>query len=81
MKQTDTANYTMIKHTINGCLAKKSSLLLILFMFACITCRSEKVVYLNLRHLNQVNYADSAAVLAMWDQLHAASTLQGIVNR
>ena len=71
----------MIKHTINGCLAKKSSLLLILFMFACITCRSEKVVYLNLRHLNQVNYADSAAVLAMWDELHAASTLQGIVNR
>lgn len=71
----------MIKHTINGCLAKKSSLLLILFMVACITCRSEKVVYLNLRHLNQVNYADSAAVLAMWDQLHAASTLQGIVNR
>ena len=71
----------MIKHTINGCLAKKSSLLLILFMFACITCRSEKVVYLNLRHLNRVDYADSAAVLAMWDQLHAASTLQGIVNR
>jgi len=71
----------MIKHTINGCLAKKSSLLLILFMFACITCRSEKVVYLNLRHLNQVNYGDSAAVLAMWDELHAASTLQGIVNR
>lgn len=71
----------MIKHTINGCLAKKSSLLLILFMFACITCRSEKVVYLNQRHLNRVDYADSAAVLAMWDELHAASTLQGIVNR
>ena len=71
----------MNKHTIIGYPIHKTGLLLILFMVACITCRSEKVVYLNLRHLNQVNYADSVAVLAMWDQLHAASTLQGIVNR
>ena len=71
----------MNKHTINGCPVKKSGLVLILFLIACLGCRGEQLVYLNLRHLNQVNYADSAAVLAMWDELHAASTLQGIVNR
>ncbi|MBR5395393.1 MAG: hypothetical protein IK144_10000 [Bacteroidaceae bacterium] len=52
-----------------------------LIIFICTVCRGEELVYLNLRHLNQVDYADSAAVLAMWDELHAASTLQGIVNR
>ncbi len=55
--------------------------LLLLIMAVCMGCKGEEVVYLNLRHLNQVDYADSAAVLAMWDELHAASTLQGIVNR
>ena len=53
----------------------------VLLLLVCPPCRAEKLVYLNLRHLNQVDYADSAAVLAMWDELHAASTLQGIVNR
>lgn len=50
-------------------------------MTSCTECRSEELIYLNLRHLNRVDYTDSAAVLAMWDELHAASTLQGIVNR
>ena len=57
------------------------SLFLFLVLTLCTGCRSEGLVYLNLRHLNEVDYADSAAVLAMWDELHAASTLQGIVNR
>ena len=55
--------------------------LLFVIMAVRIGCKGEEMVYLNLRHLNQVDYADSAAVLAMWDELHAASTLQGIVNR
>ena len=55
--------------------------LLFIIMAVCTGCRGEEMVYLNLQHLNQVDYADSAAVLAMWDELHAASTLQGIVNR
>ena len=42
---------------------------------------SEPVVYLDLTRLQQVDYADSLALLDMWDALHAASTLQGIVNR
>lgn len=53
----------------------------ILIMAACSGCRNGELVYLNLRHLNEVDYADSTALLAMWDELHAASTLQGIVNR
>ena len=39
------------------------------------------IVYLDLRHLNEVDYADSTAVLDVWDELHATATLQGIVNR
>lgn len=60
----------------------KGFVLTVLFIVAAgMGCRSEEMVYLNLRHLNGVDYGDSAAVLAMWDELHAASTLQGIVNR
>ena len=59
----------------------KLCLILFFVIALCVGCRSGKLVYLNLRHLNDVNYNDSIAVLAMWDELHAASTLQGIVNR
>ena len=59
----------------------KVSLLFFLIAAFCSGCRAEVLVYLNLRHLGAVDYADSAAVLAMWDELHVASTLQGIVNR
>ena len=59
----------------------KVSLLFFLIAAFCSGCRGEVLVYLNLRHLGAVDYADSAAVLAMWDELHVASTLQGIVNR
>ena len=59
----------------------KVSLFFFLIAAFCSGCRAEVLVYLNLRHLGAVDYADSAAVLAMWDELHVASTLQGIVNR
>lgn len=39
------------------------------------------IVYLDLRPLLLTDYADSLALLDTWDQLHAVSTLQGIVNR
>ena len=39
------------------------------------------MVYLDLRHLNRADYADSLAVLQVWDDLHAVATLQGTVNR
>ena len=56
-------------------------LVFLIMLTFCAGSRSERLVYLNLRHLGTVDYADSSAVLAMWDELHAASTLQGIVNR
>lgn len=59
----------------------KVSLLFFLIAAFCSGCRAEVLVYLNLRHLGAVDYADSTAVLALWDELHVASTLQGIVNR
>ncbi|MCR4921610.1 MAG: hypothetical protein K5945_07905, partial [Bacteroidaceae bacterium] len=50
--------------------------------FLALPARSgQPILYLDLRHLNATDYADSLAVLDMWDELHAASTLQGIVNR
>lgn len=59
----------------------KRAVLLFLLMTISTGCWADRLVYLNLRHLGAVDYRDSAAVLAMWDELHAASTLQGIVNR
>ena len=62
-------------------LLKRIFLIFLFCLPLCAGCRCQKLVYLNLRHLNNTDYADSSAVLAMWDELHAASTLQGIVNR
>lgn len=42
---------------------------------------SEPIACPGLTRLQQAGYADSLALLDMWDALHAASTLQGIVNR
>lgn len=42
---------------------------------------SSPIVYLDLRPLLHKDYSDSLALLDVWDELHAVSTLQGIVNR
>jgi len=39
------------------------------------------IVYLDMRYTLAANYRDSLAVLDVWDELHAISALQGIVNR
>lgn len=41
----------------------------------------KEVVFLDLHALHQTDLNDSTQVLDMWDALHCASTLQGIVNR
>ncbi|MEE1234259.1 MAG: hypothetical protein UHS50_01085, partial [Bacteroidaceae bacterium] len=41
----------------------------------------KEVVFLDLYALHQTDLNDSIQVLDMWDALHCASTLQGIVNR
>ncbi|MBO5784901.1 MAG: hypothetical protein J6R05_02385, partial [Bacteroidaceae bacterium] len=41
----------------------------------------KEVVFLDLHALHQTDLNDSIQVLDMWDALHCASTLQGIVNR
>ena len=43
--------------------------------------KKEPIVYIDIRSAMQVNPSDSTALLDMWDQMHALSTLQGIVNR
>ena len=43
--------------------------------------KSNPIVYVDMRHTLQGNYADSLQLLSVWDELHAVSTLQGIVNR
>lgn len=60
---------------------KRLSLLLLLTLACCASHAARPIVYLQLRALNQTDYSDSLALLRMWDDLHAASTLQGIVNR
>ena len=41
----------------------------------------EPIRILDLRAFNQTDLTDSAAVLRLWDTMHATATLQGIVNR
>lgn len=43
--------------------------------------RQEPVVYLDMRYTLRADYTDSLEVLSVWDDLHAISALQGIVNR
>ena len=43
--------------------------------------RQEPLVYIDMRYTLRVNYRDSLAVIGVWDDLHAISALQGIVNR
>ena len=63
-----------------GC--KYEFLFLLFLLPLLVQARAGKpIVYLDLRHLNEVDYSDSLAVLDMWDELHATATLQGIVNR
>ena len=42
---------------------------------------NREIVYLDMRPALAADYADSIAVLDVWDKLHAVATLQGIVNR
>ena len=41
----------------------------------------EPIVYIDMRYTLKADYNDSLAVLGVWDDLHAISALQGIVNR
>ena len=39
------------------------------------------VLWLDLTRLNSVSYSDTTALHKVWDSVHIAATLQGIVNR
>ena len=43
--------------------------------------RQEPIVYIDMRYTLKADYRDSMAVIGVWDDLHAISALQGIVNR
>lgn len=43
--------------------------------------RQEPIVYIDMRYTLKADYEDSLAVISVWDDLHAISALQGIVNR
>lgn len=43
--------------------------------------RQEPIVYIDMRYTLRADYRDSLAVISVWDDLHAISALQGIVNR
>ena len=63
---------------------KLSGILLLLFAFVGSNLqakRQEPIVYLDMRYTLRADYTDSLEVLSVWDDLHAISALQGIVNR
>ncbi len=43
--------------------------------------RQDPIVYIDMRYTLKADYRDSMAVVGVWDDLHAISALQGIVNR
>ena len=62
---------------------KRTFLLWILFFvgIASEAKRQEPIVYVDMRYTLRADYKDSLAVVGVWDDLHAISALQGIVNR
>ena len=58
--------------------------LFLIFLFVGTAAQAKKqepIVYIDMRYTLKADYKDSMAVIGVWDDLHAISALQGIVNR
>lgn len=67
-----------LKNLINGL---SILLLLAIVLGGCTSGSNGKIGVLDMRHLLELDLTDPANVKKTWDELHALSTLQGIVNR
>ena len=53
----------------------------IMLLSSCVVRSSDEIGMFDLKYTLKYDLADSAQVESLWDDIHAISTLQGVVNR